>query len=60
MGVSRNIKGSYKIPLPRRKQVCFCGERGKCFCGDVFDLWALNVQKPRDIITGLRYSESCR
>ena len=25
--VSRKWRGSYKIPLPRRKRVCFCGER---------------------------------
>lgn len=30
------------------------------FSGDVFDFRATNVQKPRDIITGLKYSNSCR
>jgi len=41
MDVSRNINGSYKILLPRCKQVCFCGERWKYFFGDVFDFWTL-------------------
>jgi len=45
MGVSRNINESYKIPLPRRKQVCFCGERWKCFFRGCY--WLLDSKRKK-------------
>ena len=51
------------IPLPRSfahyVRSFDCGERCGLVDGDLFDLLrGLNVQKPRDRITGLRYSNS--